>query len=384
VQSTRRRTGSSVLTTSPTEAVRDGDFTGFATIFDPSTGDANGVGRVPFATNRIPASLISPQAQKIVSYVPLPNFGPAGAGNNNFIGSGSEQFDTNQFDVRGDHNISEKTRYFGRYSYSGFLKKGPPAFGVQGGGPGLSGTLFAGQSDARTQNLVIGGNRTISPTLMTDARFGYNRYRVHVRALDYGTTPAKDAGVPGVNLGTDDTTGLGVFTIPGNGGWIEGWGLAAAQCNCPLDEREFIFQFVNNWTKIKGNHTFKWGADVRRAQNRRIASDSTRNGSFTFAQNLTASPSVTGSGVGAATFMLGQVSGFNRQSTVSANYEDMQWRMFYFAQDTWRATRKLTLSLGVRWDTWFPDQTVNSGEGSRYDLPLDKYIVARVSGQPLR
>ena len=319
-----------------------------------------------------------------MAFLPSPNYGPAGAINNNFIGGGSESFDTNQFDVRVDHNFTDKTRYFGRYSYAGFLKQGPPAFGVQGGGPGLSGTLFAGKADARTQNLVLGVSRMVSPTLMTDGRFGYNRYRVHVRALDFGTTPAQDAGIPGVNLpNREDTSGLGIFNISGNGGWIEGWGLAAAQCNCPLDEREFVLQFVNNWTKISGNHTFKWGADVRRAQNRRIASDTPRNGTFSFSQNITASAGVTGSGLGPATFMLGQVSGFGRTATLSSNYEDLQWRMFYFFQDTWRVTRKLTLSLGVRWDTWFPNTTLRAGEGSRYDLYLDKYVVAGLGGHSL-
>jgi hypothetical protein len=204
-----------------------------------------------------------------------------------------------------------------------------------------------------------------------------------VRALDFGTTPAQDAGIPGVNTGREDTSGLGIFSIPGNGGWIEGWGLAAAQCNCPLDEREYVLQFVDNWTKISGNHTFKWGADVRVAQNRRIASDTPRNGTFSFSQNITASPAIAGSGVAAASFMLGHVSGFGRTATLSSNYEDRQWRMFYFAQDTWRVTRKLTLSLGVRWDTWFPNTTIRSGEGSRYDLPLDRYIVAGVSDHSL-
>src|SRR5947209_13211614 len=48
--------------------------------------------------------------------------------------------------------------------------------------------------------------------------------------------------------------------------------------------------------------------------------------------------------------------------------EDRQNRMFYFAQDTWRVTPKLTLSYGVRWDSWFPDYSLNSGQGGRYDV----------------
>ncbi len=384
-QGARRRTGSSVLTTSPTQAVRNGDFSAFTQpIFDPTTGDQNGKGRLPFEGNRIPASRLSTQARNVVSLVPPPNFGPAGAVNNNFIGSGSEKFDTNQFNLRVDHNITDKTRYFGRYSYNGYLKQGPPAFGEKGGGPGLTGLLFGGKSDSRMQNFVAGASRTVNPSLLTDFRFGYNRYRVHVRGLDFGTNAAEEAGIPGINMpGREDTTGLGIFNISGNGGWIQGFGLAANQCNCPLDEREYVMQFVNNWTKISGNHTFKWGADVRRAQNRRIASDTPRNGTWSFSQNTTGSADVPASGLGPASFMLGLASGFSRTSQASATHEDRQWRMFYFAQDTWRVTRKLTLSLGVRWDTWFPNQVVKAGQGSRYDLTLDKYVVAGVAGHSL-
>lgn len=376
-QATIRRTGASVLTTSPTQGVRSGDFSAFSQrIFDPMTGDDNGRGRTPFSGNQIPPARLSSQAQKVVALVPLPNYGDPGAINNNFIGSGSEKFDTHQFNIRVDHNLSEKTRYFSRYSYGGFVKEGPPAFGKQAGGPGLTGLLFAGQSDVRNQNFVVGFNRIINPSLLTDVRFGYSRYRVHVRGLDFGTTPVGDAGIPGINLANrEDTTGLSYFLINGNGGWRTGFNLGSNQCNCPLDQREYVLQFVNNWAKITGNHTFKWGGDVRRAQNRRIASDTPRNGQITFDPAITGSADVAGSGIGAAAYMLGLASGFARTAAVSTDQEDRQWRMFYFVQDSWRATRKLTLSVGVRWDTWFPDTSIRAGQGSRYDVVPDSFLV---------
>ena len=196
-QGTLRRTGASVLTTSPTQAMRDGDFSAYSQrIFDPLTGDDNGRGRTPFANNQIPGARLSSQAKKLVGLVPLPNYGDPGAINNNFIGSGSEKFDTHQFNIRVDHNVTDKTRYFSRYSYGGFIKEGPPAFGSVAGGPGLTGLLFAGKSDVRNQNFVAGLSRILNPSLLTDVRFGFSRYRVQVRGLDFGTTPVQDAGVP--------------------------------------------------------------------------------------------------------------------------------------------------------------------------------------------
>jgi hypothetical protein len=147
-QGTRRCTGASLLTTVPTAAERNGDFSALGVpIYDPLTGDTNGAGRVQFPGNRIPADRISAQAANLLKLLPLPNTGTSGSPNNNYNASGSEQFDTNQFDIKVDHNVTDKFRYFSRYSYSGFLKITPPAFSADSGGPGLSGLLFAVRSN---------------------------------------------------------------------------------------------------------------------------------------------------------------------------------------------------------------------------------------------
>ena len=63
-------------------------------------------------------------------------------------------------------------------------------------------------------------------------------------------------GFPGLNLGTSDTGGTSGFIFTGNGSPSNfGDGLNIGRCNCPLIERERQIQFVNNWTKIMGNHS---------------------------------------------------------------------------------------------------------------------------------
>jgi hypothetical protein len=200
---------------------------------------------------------------------------------------------------------------------------------------------------------------------------------VNVLPLDFGKNTAQDAGIPNVNLpNRPDTSGLPSIELAGNGAFRMGYSLQVNQCNCPLDQREYVLQFVNNWTKIAGNHAVKWGTDVRRAQNRRLPSDRTRNGNFSFAPTVTGSADVPGSGIGAASFLLGLPSMFERFVLAATDMEDMQWRMFYFVQDTWRVTPKLTVNLGLRWDTWFPNQSVNAGQGSRYDVVTNSVIIA--------
>ena len=60
-----------------------------------------------------------------------------------------------------------------------------------------------------------------------------------------------------------------------------------ARCNCPLTESEQQFQFVNNWTKFKGNHQIKFGGDIRYAMNLRIPSDNNRTGEYNFSPQAT-------------------------------------------------------------------------------------------------
>src|SRR5262249_14424069 len=125
-------------------------------------------------------------------------------------------------------------------------------------------------------------------------------------AARFWKNTAQEAGIPNVNLpNRPDTSGLPSIEVTGNGAFRMGYRLQGNQVNCPLDQREFVLQFVNNWTKIAGNHTLKWGADVRRAQNRRLPSDRKRNGNFTFAPTATGSADASGSGIGAASFLLG-------------------------------------------------------------------------------
>src|SRR5204863_86738 len=84
-----------------------------------------------------------------------------------------------------------------------------------------------------------------------------------------------------------------------------GFGLGINRCNCPLLESENQYQFVNNWTRIVGNHSVKFGADIRYALNLRVPSDRHRAGELSFNQSNTANPA---GGVALATFLLGNVT----------------------------------------------------------------------------
>lgn len=383
-QLTRRRTGSSVKTSVPTAAARNGDFSGYLpigrdTIFDPLTGNqATGVGRTAFTNNIIPANRISSQAKALIALLPLPNSIDTGLAkaeqgiNNNFTAVGSEQFDSNQWDTRWDYFINEKSQLFGRYSEATFQKFAPGAFGTAVGGPALNNVNFSGNSDVGNRSIAIGYTRTLNTTTVADVRFGYVRYRVNVLPGGLGSSPAKDAGVPGLNLDSYFTSGLPRFNANGDGGFDIGYSLGTNQCNCPLAQREQQYQFVGNVTKVVGNHSIKIGADLRRALNLRVPSDSHRAGELTFSNGYTGSVASAGAsvqqGLGVASFLLGGVTGFQRYVSSATDASESQKRLFWYIQDTWRLTPKLQLNYGMRWEMVFPEKVNAPGNGGQLDL----------------
>jgi hypothetical protein len=394
-QLSRRRTGSSVKTTVPSLAARNGDLSAYLTggrnqVYDPSTGDpATGVGRTPFANNVIPANRLSPQALNLIKLLPAPNnidpnVDPSLRGLvNNYVSSGSEQFDSNQWDTRWDYFINEKSSLFGRYSDAEFNKFAPGAFGAAIGGPSLNNITFAGLSDVGNRSLALGYTRTISPTLIADFRFGYMRYRVNVLPSGLGTSPAKDAGIPGLNLDNYFTSGLPYFNVSGDGGFQMGYALGVNSCNCPLAQKEQQYQFVGNVTKMIGNHSIKLGADLRRASNLRVPSDSHRAGELSFSNSYTGlvdANGATSQGLGLGTFLLGATTGFSRYVSPVLDASESQKRFYWYAQDTWRLTQKLQVNYGVRWEMVFPEKVNAPGNGGQLDLSTGRINVFGVGG----
>jgi hypothetical protein len=315
----------------------------------------------------------------VLQRIPLPNApGRENGTVDNYVGSGSETFDANAFNVRIDGRLMDGLNMFGRYSLGDFLRDGPQVFG-EGGGDEL--VSLGGVSDARNQSLAYGVDWAWSDSLLADFRFGWFQYKVNVLPNDFGATPATDAGIRGLNLDDTFASGLPAFFIGGDDDsrrMAFGSGLSdrTGRCNCPLDENEKQFQLVGNVTKLYGDHTFKFGIDVRRAYNLRVPSDRHRSGELNFENNRTRGPE--GGGLALASFMLGDVTRFTRYVSPTTDARERQWRHFYYAQDVWRPTPKLTLNYGLRLDIINPQTLNEAGNGGFLDLRTGLINVAGV------
>jgi Carboxypeptidase regulatory-like domain len=401
----RQSRGGSVLTTVPTLQDRTGNLSDWLAAspnyqaYDPATGDqTTGLGRTAFGGNVIPPNRLSAQALALLNYFPLPN--TATSGNvpyNNYSTSGALTLTGNQWDTRWDYYMNEKDSFFGRYSYAQYLEQAPGAFGLIAGGPAFSNANYAGSSVALNQSIAAGWTHTFNATLVNELRFGYMRYHVNDVPNGFGSTPAADAGIPGENLDKTYTSGLPAFYLEQDRGGILnttnmalGYSLGTNQCNCPLNQLERQSQFVDNLTKIVGNHNLKFGADVRYAENLRVPSDNHRAGENYFYSSttgvLTQDPKTgdisESAGLSLASFLLGDVSEFHRYVSSSLNAQEHQKRLFWYGQDEWRVTPKFTFTYGLRWEMVFPESVNIPGNGAELNVntgQMDVFGIGNIS-----
>jgi Carboxypeptidase regulatory-like domain len=370
------------LVTVPTAAFRAGNLSASTTpIYDPSTGTAAGSGRTQFSSNGvanvIPTNRLDPIAQRILALVPLPNVPGAGVTNNysNVTGFGKN---STQFDVKVDQNLRSSDRLTYRYSLQKVITNVGPLFGLAGGdtGSGLEGT-----GSQTSYNTALEYVRVFSPSLLMELRGGVNHYDNINRQSDYGLDSSSALGIPGVNV-NPMTSGLVAVNVTDYSEPLVGYAPTI-----PWQKSESNIDIVNNWTKIAGNHSFKFGAEVRRIRN-----DVTQGytfsprGEYDYAEGQTAELKGTKSSATSyandfASFLLDVPNEVGRD----VNIGDNSWRQtlyFAFVQDTWQASRRLTLMYGTRWEFYPPSTPAKTGGFSQYDPATNSLDVAGYGSIP--
>jgi hypothetical protein len=361
-------------------------------VYDPNTGDGRtvaqgGTPRTAFPNNQIPFSKVNPVSLAILQQLnaaaakngtlstkPLNN--PA----NNYVTNLPFTKTTDSFDIKSDFKLTDKNHISGRYSFQRVITFQQAAFGNFLGGPAGGG--FEGTGTQKSYSTGINFDHVFSPTFLTEARVGVAHLGNSALPNDYGSTDATSIGIVGVNIsGQPFTTGQagiawasGPFSTP----------MIGYSASVPWIRAESNIDFVNNWTKIVGNHTFKWGADIRRVHDDLLQDQTfSPRGAFTFADVQTSDASAPGTTVAnyIASFLLDQPSQTGRDlNTFFPRYR--QWWVFAFASDKWQATSKLTLDLGVRWDFYPPATPVVQGGFSNYNPANDTLVLTGLGGNP--
>ncbi len=169
-QGTRIRTSQTSLASVPASAWRNGDFSGFQPIFDPQTTVINQDGsatRAPFANNQISPSRFDPVAAQLINLFPQPNVPGSVASSgvsNNYLSNPGSPNNTDQYDIRVDHKVSDKDSIFGRFSFSDqtLTPQGPIP-------PPLDGASFSsGDFLNNARSVALSETHIFTPTLVNE------------------------------------------------------------------------------------------------------------------------------------------------------------------------------------------------------------------------
>ncbi|HUQ94576.1 MAG TPA: TonB-dependent receptor [Bryobacteraceae bacterium] len=326
--------GSAVV---PTLAQRSGDFSSLTTPLR----DPDNPGQF-FTDNKISASRLSPEAQKVLRFMPLPNV----AGSLNFVGATISQANQDQGFIRVDHSISERDRLFFRY---GIGQQHVPEIQLN--------PNFSIVQDIRDQNGVISHSHLFGSSTLSELRLGYNRANDVFLGPDRSSfSPLADLGISGV---AEDPRLKGVpsISIPGLLGIAEHFLV-------PLTQMDWTYTVSENLTHTFGRHSVKTGFDIRKSRMNRFFQQANRGG-FNFTGVLT--------GNAIADFQLGRPADTSRAVGPGIFNAIRQVRQGYYVQDDWRVTSKLTLNLGLRYELiGVPDDV--HGNLRTFDFKTNKLI----------
>ena len=325
-ESTRITRGVSRLTRVPTADERAGIFT--STVKDPLTG-------LPFDNNTIPANRIDPYASAILALVPMPNQ----PGVNNFFRNANLIDNSDRLLTRLDWRPGPRDSVFGRYIYSNRDREIPGAFGGVIDG---TGTSAFGNQKIKTNAIVGGWTRVLSDRMVNEARFSWSRSRSDAVHQAFGIAPPPAAQIPGMI--TDPIVAGGFPGISVNG-YFGGSGLGrlGSPDFLPKFQHTDQFEYIDTLSWLRGTHAFKFGADIIAPMNNEYMDVPATRGSMTFGGTFTGL-----SGSGMADFLLGYVSGFQLSNVYVV--EQRHHAQMAFVQDDWKATDRLTMNLGLRYD----------------------------------
>lgn len=331
----RKSLGSTILELVPTSAQLGGNLSTLPPLYNPysthqigTDSQGNAIfARTPFAGNQIPASMLNPTALAVAKLVyPQPNYVGVGV---NYLDSDPLITNTDQFGIRVDADLTDKTHAFARYTQdtgSRVLPSGIP--------------ISPTDQNQLSRQQVLGLTQTFGPTTVLELRAQFLRTAISLLGYFPPTSFLESTGL--LNdwpAQTNLRPVLPTFSI-------------SDAASVPGTPQSLPGDPINNWeysgtfTKVSGNHTVTAGASLIHTW----VLDNCTYASATFNNLPTADPQNTGStGSGLASFLLGLPTA---AEDLRGTAEQRLHGNYYgaFVNDVWKANSRLTVNLGVRYD----------------------------------
>jgi len=295
-------------------------------------------------------NLIDPVAQELLNLFPQPNK-PGGSIYDNWIGSGASSYPNDQYDIKIDHRFSDKNLLSGKYShqwnstvaFNCFQNFADPC----AGGPNQGGSHLFTLNDVHT----------FSPTLILTAIFGFTRGEERISAYNGAggvTDPLSKLGFPAY-LNSNGFMGVPAIFI-GNGDYYNaGYTSIGGDPYGNYKQGQDTGQLTIALSKVHGNHEMKFGFEGRQHQMNYIQTNAP-DGIFSFDRSgSSACPYAFNlcGGDGMASFLMGQMNG-NTYYEIQDQPATEDHQFAWYAQENWKATKSLTLNLGLRYDVSMP------------------------------
>ncbi len=251
----KERTNFTKFATVATAAQRAGNFNGLGTIYDPSTGNANGTGRTPFPNNTIPLAQQSSIDLKMQSLVPQPNL--AGT-TSNYYDSAPVSFNRDNVDAKINWNLSDKNLLWTKYSVMKALVSDQFSLGAAGG-VGMINGGGAGTGNVLMEVGALGGVHTFTPNFLMDGTLAVSRDPLTLIGPAAGSAFGLDVlGIPGTNGPGPRYNGIPAFSVSGYEP------LGDSEAYIPKYIRNTYFTYSLNFGWTKGKHDVRFGADLSR------------------------------------------------------------------------------------------------------------------------
>jgi hypothetical protein len=274
-------------------------------------------------------------------FIPLPN----GPGNGFSFGAVATQPRTHQLITREDFTLSSKDQLWGVFTYA----HTPATQDLPFTGASVPG--FGSRQGTDVRQVTVDWTHTFSPTTLNEFRVGYTRLNLQTV---FPQTPVLPSSVGfAINPQLPAEAGLPVIAVAGGGlaatsGAGTGFTLGFSN-NGPQPRIDETRQIGDNFTKIMGKHSFKFGWNGSKFNvNNPFAFEN--GGTYTFSGDASGTAFSTGNGF--LDFLLGNPDLYGQSTNAVINAT--AWESYAYAQDVWKATPNLTVTLGVGWQVDTP------------------------------